>query len=199
MADFYYKPDDDTFLLIDATSRIIENERILVFGEIGCGSGEAIVQLLEKTQAVLSFATDLNVGACRFTKRRVNGKFNSNIQVIASDLANCFRPLGGSTLLIFNPPYLPENKEEDELLDKNELIAFVGGKQGWEIGFRFAKDAAQRLRVPSIVVFSTIAISETECLEMLSSLGDARTIARKKLGFEELFAVLIRPSNSNKV
>ena len=196
MAVFYYKPDEDTFLLMDATFKVIREKKTIILGEIGCGSGEAIIQLSEKAPLVLAFATDRNIYACRIAKDRIRSASDPNIQVIASNLADCFRPLGNGSILTFNPPYLPENSEEDALLHTNEVIAFVGGKQGWETGFRLASDALTRLRVPAVVIFSTIAISKEKCLEKLSNFGQVRIIALKKLSFEELFAIYVEPFDS---
>ncbi len=193
MVSFYYKPDEDTFLLIDTTHDLLKDKKITILGEIGCGSGEVIITLSEKKQAVLVLATDLNIEACRVTKERSKQESKEDIQVIAGNLGDCFRPLGNGALLLFNPPYLPENKEEDARLKKTELVAFVGGAEGWETGFRFVNDATQRLMVPSIVIFSTIAISKKSCLEKLSRLGNARIVGNKKLEFEEIFAVLVDP------
>ena len=94
-----YEPAEDTFLLAKFVKKFSTNKNVL---EIGAGSG-----FLSKT-AIQNKAK--SVTATDIQKIKLT---NKKIKFIQSDLFKKI-PKQKFDLIIFNPPYLPEDKLEDE-------------------------------------------------------------------------------------
>lgn len=102
---FVYRPNDDTFLLMDAlkleSEGIPSNSRIC---EVCCGSGVVISHLASwlKSKNCEIFALDVNYDACVLTKR-ISEKFQLGIEVMRIDgLSQNFRN-SSFDLIICNP------------------------------------------------------------------------------------------------
>ena len=94
-----YEPSDDSFLLQKYVKKYASGKVL----DIGTGSGIQTLTALENTKYVL--ASDINLEAVK--KVRTLG-----INVIKSDLFSSIK--GKFDLIIFNPPYLPEDRNEDK-------------------------------------------------------------------------------------
>ncbi|MCK5149296.1 methyltransferase domain-containing protein [Candidatus Pacearchaeota archaeon] len=79
-------------------------------------------------------------------------------------------------LIIFNPPYLPEDKREP----KNSCLATTGGKKGNEIILRFLKQAKKYLEEDGKIFLITSSLSEKIDFEKLG-------YKEKEIGCEKLF------------
>jgi len=91
-----YEPNDDSYLLKEF---VLKHARGKVL-DMGTGSGIQAEAALEKTQDVL--AADINNEAAEFCKKK-------GINAVQSDL---FENINHKfDLIIFNPPYLPEERE----------------------------------------------------------------------------------------
>lgn len=121
-----YSPAEDTYLLLNASLRIIRpGYRVL---EIGTGSGEIAAALMGAGGWVA--ATDINPLAASYAHRR-------GVPVIRCDLFEGIR--GTFDLILFNPPYLPT--APDERIDDWLEYALDGGEDGRDTIRRFLTDA----------------------------------------------------------
>ena len=135
-----YKPAEDSFLmqkiLRENLPKLLEKNHNLKFLEIGTGSGihlETAKNLGVKEENI--FSSDINPKSVRYCNLL-------GFNCIQSDLFEAFKgggSVGGTLvplkfdLIIFNPPYLPEDKREP----CDSVISTTGGKTGCEIINKF--------------------------------------------------------------
>jgi release factor glutamine methyltransferase len=123
-----YQPLEDSFLLAEQVKKYAKNKKVL---DIGTGSGiQAEIALKAGAREVI--ASDINQEAVNYVKKK-------GIKAIKSDLFSNINQK--FDLIIFNPPYLPEDPLEPE---DSKLIT-TGGRKGNEILERFLKQAKHYL------------------------------------------------------
>jgi release factor glutamine methyltransferase len=123
-----YSPSEDSFLLEKEVRKKAKNKKVL---DVGTGSGiQALAALESEAKEVL--ATDIDDESIRHCKRH-------GINVIKSRLFEKVK--GKFDLIIFNPPYLPEDEDEDS----ESARATSGGKKGDEIITDFLEEAKEHL------------------------------------------------------
>jgi len=194
--DKFYSPEEDSYLLSKAVENkipiLLKKNPNLKFLEIGCGSGiqlENALKLRIKKENI--FSCDINPIAVKHCKKL---GFNS----VVSDLFEKFKggvsvrgtsvPLNGKyNLIVFNPPYLPEDEREP----KDSRLETTGGKKGGEIINRFLKQAKKHLNKNG-KIFLVIS-SLTKGLDF--SGYKKRIILREKIFFEELFVLQLESNN----
>ncbi|MEM4263160.1 MAG: methyltransferase [Thermoplasmata archaeon] len=172
-----YEPAEDTYLLIESLE-VRRGERVL---EIGSGTG--IVSLHCAKAGADVTATDISEDAVRLTESNASRNM-LHLKVLKSDL---FEGIEGQfDLIVFNPPYLPEDARED--------ARWSGGPAGLEIIGLFLRHANEHLRNDGrIVLILSSLTSLGEFNGILDELGFAsRTVREKELFFEKLYAVELR-------
>jgi len=170
-----YSPEEDSFLLLstlkDEIPKIIIKNKNLKVLEIGSGSGVQLKALLEvgiKNKNIL--ACDINSDAIRHCKKLGFNCIQSNL----------FENISGKyNLIIFNPPYLPEDSAEP----KDSAIATTGGKKGGEIINLFLHQAKKHLTKDGKIFLLTSSLTKGINWKGYKK----KSIARQKLFFEELF------------
>jgi len=149
-----YMPAEDTYLLLRAAlAEAGHNDKAL---EIGCGCGLISKELVSGVESLL--ATDINPHAVKLTKAE-------GIEVVRADLFWGIK--GKFDLIIFNPPYLPTQKDERMLGWIN--FALDGGETGRETIDRFLQDLKDHLR------------SGGRALLLISSLTGLKEVSEKAL------------------
>ena len=126
-----YEPEKDSYLLQKVLQENILNKNISAI-EIGIGSGIQL-QTLKKLGVKEIQGVDLNSQAVEHCKKL-------GFNVWQSDLFEKVREK--YNLIIFNPPYLPEDKREDE----ESKVITTGGKEGSEIINEFLRQAKDHLK-----------------------------------------------------
>lgn len=142
-----YEPAEDTFLLLDALENDLETLKkdAIICLECGSGSGTIITALsmaLDADQASsnrLMLATDINEFACQTTVKCAAYHNQSNIQVVRTNLAQSLidRLKNSVNLMIFNPPYVPTDKDEDLAASRQLQYSWAGGVKGRELVNQF--------------------------------------------------------------
>ncbi len=167
-----YRPREDSFLLRKHVRKYAKGKVL----DMGTGSGIQALAALENTKDVL--AVDINPEAVEKLKRK-------GVNAIASDL---FSDVNGKfDIIIFNPPYLPEDPEEDE----ESRLTTTGGKRGHEIIERFLKDAKRHLKKEGMILllFSSMTGDVDSILKKFKY--KFVCIDKKKMFFEELYVYLV--------
>ena len=169
-----YEPQEDSFLLFKYVEKYASGKVL----DLGSGSGIQAESALMKTKEVL--AVDINKEVVKLLKKK-------NINAKYSDL---FSNVNGKfDLIIFNPPYLPEEKHEDS---ETKLVT-TGGKYGYEILERFFKDAKKFLHKNGkiLIVFSSLT-NKKKVDSLVKKYGfKFKLLEEKGLFFERLYVYLI--------
>jgi release factor glutamine methyltransferase len=172
-----YEPAEDTFLLADHLE-VKEGERVLELGT-GCG----ILAVLAAEQGGRVVATDVSEAAlrCAWLNAWRHG-VGERVELRRGEL---FSPVGSSTfdLILFNPPYLPEEGEGDP--------RWSGGRSGRGVLDPFLSELPLHLSPGGRALFVQSSLSGVE--ESLRRLGEggleARILKRLRFFFEELVLV----------
>ncbi len=118
-----------------------------------------------------------NIYSCDIVSDAVNHCRDLGFNCIKSDL---FEKITKKfDVLIFNPPYLPENEVEPE----DSKVATTGGEKGGEVINRFLRQARNHLVINGRIFLITSSL--TKGINWLDY--EKSILARKKLFFEELY------------
>ncbi len=169
-----YSPEDDSYLLSKTLKEIlprqIKKNPFLKFLEIGSGSGiqlETAFSSGVKKENI--FSVDINSDAVLACK---NLGFNS----IQSDLF--LKVKGKFDLIVFNPPYLPEDEIEP---DDSKLIT-TGGKTGSELINKFLVQSKKHLSKDGKILLLVSSLTKK-----INWAGyKKKLLSKKKIFFEEL-------------
>jgi len=173
-----YSPEEDSYLMSNVLKKeimkiICDNPNAMIL-EIGSGSGINLQTTLElgvKKENI--FSCDINPEAVKHCKKLGFNCIESNLfEKIPKQKFN---------LIIFNPPYLPEDKLEPE----NSKIVTTAGKKGNEIILRFLKQAKTYLYKSGKIFLITSSLSEEINFEKKGY--SKNLIETKSLFFEKLF------------
>ena len=174
MQEIYF-PEKDSYLLseiiLNELPRFLSKNPDLIFLEIGCGSG---VQLKTALKTGLS---KQNIFSCDIDPISVSHCKKLGFNCVQSDLFEKIK--GKYGLIIFNPPYLPEDKREP----KNSRLATTGGKKGNEIINRFLKDAKKYLKEDGKIFLVTSSLTKGINWQDYKK----KLLGKKKLFFERLY------------
>uniref|UniRef100_A0A6B2EEN5 Methyltransferase HEMK2 n=1 Tax=Phlebotomus kandelakii TaxID=1109342 RepID=A0A6B2EEN5_9DIPT len=203
---FVYEAAEDSFLLLDALeedlSQIREQEPLICV-EIGSGSG-VIVTALAKilSSSAHCIGIDINHHACKATMKTslANGV---SLDVAVVDLLSAFRS-HSIDLLIFNPPYVPtEANEEDgdrETFAGCLVKSWAGGEDGCNTVNRLLPSLDDKLSPTA--VFYLLLLRENrpkEVLKTFLALGFSGSIIKeRKIRGEYLYILKIVRCNSIK-
>ena len=171
-----YQPAEDSYLmsriLKEQLPELLNKNLNLRFLEIGVGSGihlQTASRLGVKKENI--FSSDIN-------KNSVNHCNLLGFNCIYSDL---FENIEGKfDLIIFNPPYLPQDSNEPE----DSSLATTGGVKGNEIILRFLNDAKFHLEKNGKIFLITSSLSEDINFQDLGYVE--KELSCEKLFFERL-------------
>lgn len=174
-----YEPREDSLLLAAALEKILENKNNKTFLEIGCGSG--LLSIIAAKHGYEVLAADINPAAVECTKR--NAELNGvKVEPMQSDLFQNI-PIKKFDLIVFNPPYLPEEQNA-------ENRAWAGGKN-LEVIKEFIKNAKRYLNDNGkvLVVISSLSNPENMLKEFADNAFDAKIVAEQKIPWEKLLVI----------
>jgi HemK-related putative methylase len=173
-----YEPAEDSFLM----SRILKENLLdllkknsdLKFLEIGAGSG---IHLETAKNSGIKLE---NIFSSDIDKKSVSHCTSLKFNCIHSDLFDKI-PKIKFDLIIFNPPYLPEDSREP----KSSRLVTTGGKKGNEIILRFLKQAKNFLSESGKIFLITSSLAKNVDFKKLGY--KSKEIGCEKLFFEKLF------------
>lgn len=180
MIKVIYEPSEDSFLLLSFVKKYVKNGMKVL--DMGTGSGIQAEGAIENKGKVL--AVDINEEAVNYCKKK-------GINTIQSDLFENVK--GKFDLIIFNPPYLPEERDYFGIkMSKEDFnyvndIALVGGKHGWETTDRFFSKAKDYLNENGKLLISFSSLSG-DVLKIIEKYGfKYKKLGEKKIFFESLY------------
>ena len=165
-----YEPKEDSYLILNYIKDYSKGKIL----DVGTGSG-ILAEEANKYGDVL--ATDIDDEVIEYFRKK-------GIKVIKSDLFSNVE--GKFDLIIFNPPYLPEDKEED----KESKRVTTGGKQGFELIERFFSEVKNYLKKDGkiLIVFSSLT---GDVFGIMRKYGfDYKILEKEKAFFEDILIFL---------
>lgn len=170
-----YSPAEDSFLLSavikDELPKILKKDKEIKVLEIGAGSGiqlEALASIGINRQNIST--GDINPSAVEHCKKL-------GFNCLQSDL---FENINDKfDLIVFNPPYLPEDSDEP----KDSRIATTGGEKGSKIINKFLKQAKSHLTEKGKIFLVTSSLTKGIDWKGYKK----KKIAKQKLFFEEIY------------
>ncbi len=172
-----YQPEEDSYLMSEALNQTVPNllgsNPKLIFLEIGSGSGinlQTVKQLGIKIKNIIS--ADINPKAVKHCK-------SLGFNCVKSNLFSKI-PKKKFDIIIFNPPYLPEDSNEPE----DSKIATTGGKLGNELSIKFLRQAKNFLSKSGRILLITSSLAKEIPFQKLGY--KSRLVKSKKIFFEEL-------------
>ncbi len=167
-----YEPAEDSYLLLEQVKKYAKGKVL----DLGTGTGILAEAALEKTKDVL--AADVTEEAVDFVKKK-------GVKAVKSDLFSNIK--GKFDLIIFNPPYLPEEPKEPE----DSSLSTTGGKRGNEIIERFLLQAKEHLEEDGkiLMVFSSLTPNIDKLIKKYKY--SYKKLSEKSFFFEKLYVYLI--------
>ncbi|HKH85330.1 MAG TPA: HemK2/MTQ2 family protein methyltransferase [Nitrososphaera sp.] len=173
-----YAPSDDTFLLADCI-RQYSGRRAL---EIGVGSG-LLLDILEKNFAYVA-GSDIDLQALQHCKQQ---KISSaRVLLVCCDAGSAFG-IGKFDFIVSNPPYLPNDNDNNNILDPT----VHGGPTGIEATVHFINSALPLLAGNGklLIVISSFANSSALDKVVLENNMHKKVVKEKRLFYETLSIV----------
>ncbi|MBU0456609.1 MAG: methyltransferase [Nanoarchaeota archaeon] len=171
-----YQPAEDSYLLQKFVRKYAFG-RVL---DIGTGSGIQALTAIENPNVKEVIAVDINENVVNRLNDEIKEKKLRKINVLQSDLFENVE--GYFNLIIFNPPYLPQDKGIED-------VSLYGGKRGWEISERFFNHISKYLFPDGKILFLFSSLTNRTKIEEIinNNLLEYKEIGKEKLAFEELF------------
>ena len=173
-----YQPSEDSYLLKQILTNYLKDKpKSIPILDMGSGSG---IQAL--TCKELGFT---NIIAVDINPEAVDHLKQQDLDAIQSDIFNNINKKQKFQIIIFNPPYLPEDKREPD----DSKLQTTAGKKGYEIILEFLKQARQHLTSRGVVLllFSSLSQPEVILQEAKKLNYKSQLLNKQKLSFEELF------------
>ena len=175
-----YEPREDSFLLSGVVKRFCRGKVL----DMGTGTGIQTQAALKSGKATESTAVDVNP-ECRESVKKISG----SIRFVCSDLFKKL-PLKKFDTIIFNPPYLPQDKGISD-------PTIYGGRKGHELIERFLEGCNPYLAENGIILLLFSSLTGKDKIdELIESNGlESEELCRKFLPFfEKLYVYRIRKS-----
>jgi len=168
-----YEPREDSYLLQKLVK--LETKTTDKVLDMGTGSGIQAKTAYEITKDVT--AVDINPECLNI----------NNIKTIQSDLFNNIQE--SYDLIIFNPPYLPEDPNEP----KDSALATTGGKEGHEIIQSFLNQAKQHLNKNGRILLLYSSLSGK--IEKIAKDYNIEQLAEESHFMENLYVSKLTPKS----
>ena len=178
MEEIYFPAEDSTLL----AKHVKEYSKGLVL-DMGTGSGIQAKIASENCDKVI--AVDINEEAIEYCEKHNK---HEKIEFRKSDLFSKVKEK--FDLIIFNPPYLPMDKEDEAIYD----VALFGGKKGWEVVEKFLIKAKEHLNKKGKILLLISSLTDKNKVEEVLLREDFifNVIDELKLDFERLYVYDIR-------
>ena len=175
-----YQPAEDSYLLEKYVRRYATG-RVL---DMGTGSGIQALAAIEVPSVREVVAVDINPKAVEALRQEIEKKKLRKVRVLQSDLFENVE--GHFNMVIFNPPYLPEDKGVE---DK----AIYGGKKGWEISERFLQNVSNYLFPEGTVLFLFSSLTNKQKIDEIleHNLLQWEELGEENIAFETLYVYRI--------
>jgi release factor glutamine methyltransferase len=179
-----YEPAEDSFLFAENLD-IEKGAQVL---DVGTGCGILAILAAEKAASVV--AVDLNPYAIRCAKKNsVLNSLRSKMAFVQAGLLTAFNEYAKFDLILFNAPYLPSDKGEQ---DSWMVRSWAGGVNGRQVIDQFISQAPSHLKACGRILLmqSTLANAEETIRKFEEYNLKASIRAERKLPFFETLTLI---------
>lgn len=150
--------------------------------DVGTGTGVQALAAAKSGRVGEVLAVDINGEAIAYCHANVN---NPKIKFQVSDLFSTVK--GKFDVVIFNPPYLPQDKGIDDL-------ALYGGEKGYEIIERFFDKVDEHLKKDGFILMVFSSHTKKDKVDKIIRERGYRVklLDRKHIFFEDLYVYLVK-------
>ena len=149
-------PRPESELMVSYLLALIEQKSGLVSViDLGAGSGALSIALSTECDRVRAIAVEKSPEALVWLRKNV-AKYVEDMRVVEGDVRDVLEGVKAD-FVIANPPYVPDNQELPEDVQKEPSVALFGGVTGLEIPKHFIDAAARLLKSGGV-----LAIEHTE-------------------------------------
>ncbi len=173
-----YQPSEDSYLLQESLKKYLKKyKKNINILDMGSGSG-----IQAQTCKDLGFkkvlTSDINPEVIKHLKKQ-------KLKTILSNLFSDIPKTKKFDLIIFNPPYLPEDKREP--LDSK--LQTTGGKKGYEIIIKFLTQAKKHLTKKGKILLLFSSLSKPSIIKTKSKKQgySIKKLNQTSLFFEKLY------------
>jgi len=188
LEDDVYFPAEDTFFLIDTIEVPSSIKKIV---EIGSGSGIISIVLAKRNPHIQFLISDISFSATKAIKYNLQlNSIQNQVDIVCMDKIEAVHYLD-SEIIIWNPPYLPDNEESGNLSSLNKLM-LVGGEKGYEETYEML-DSLRKNKVNAsfYTIFSSLSWQEDNIQELKKNRIELEIMGELSLFFEKLYLVKI--------
>jgi len=180
-----YEPREDSTLL----ERYVREYAKGTVLDMGTGSGIQAITAAHSDKAKSILATDIQKSTIDYCKKNIK---NKKINFIVSDLFKNNKIFTNRKfdIIIFNPPYLPEELKVKDL-------TLEGGKKGYEVIERFLNEVNRHLKADGIIliIFSSLTKKEKVDEFIKNNLLEFELLEKQHYFFEDLYVYKIIKSS----
>lgn len=183
-----YQPAEDSYLLQKYVRRYALG-RVL---DMGTGSGLQALTAMTNPNTQFILAVDIDEEAIQALQEKIKQERLRKIQVQQSDL---FSTVSGQfNLIIFNPPYLPQDKGAGGKKIEDKTI--YGGKKGWELSQKFLEQVAKHLYPDGKILLLFSSLTDKDKIDEIieKNMFTSQELDSQKLSFETLHLYLMEKS-----
>jgi len=193
--DDIYFPAEDTFALIDVIN--LERDSKFVV-EIGSGTGIISIVLAKRYPDIRFLITDISFKAMKNIQHNLEiNEIRNQVDLICMDQLEATNHIYPDTI-IWNPPYLPEIRETENLKALDRLM-LIGGNKGFEQAYSFIKYLyANMKKVTFFTIFSSMGVTEDTFNQMKEEDINFEICGELKLFFEKLYLVKVNVGEKNR-
>ncbi|MGA7614661.1 MAG: peptide chain release factor N(5)-glutamine methyltransferase [Thermoanaerobaculia bacterium] len=158
-------PRPETEILVEAAlDRAPAGARVL---DVGTGSGEIALTLAAERADLITFASDVSVGALAMARRNAS-RIGTTTRFVASDVLASIR--GRFELIVSNPPYVNAEAIESlqrEVRDHEPRVALTPGGNGLQVIESLFSDSKEHLR-PGGFLIMEIGFDQAAAVQRLA-------------------------------
>ena len=175
-----YEPQEDSEFLSGILKKVIKKYNPETFLDMGCGS------CIQSRTAIKAGIKKPDILAVDISEKALKQAEKLEIKAKKSNLFSKIKKQEKFDLIVFNPPYLPED-EHDKGKDT------TGGKHGYETIQRFLKNAKKHLtnKGKILLLFSSLTKPEKIKQILKKYKYKYKKLAEKNLFMEKLYIHLI--------
>jgi release factor glutamine methyltransferase len=167
-------PRPETEAIVEVALGLLRNEGRPIIADVGTGSGCIAVSLLKERPDAIAVGTDTSAAALRVAEHnaRCHG-VEDRLTLIESDLFEKLPPETKFSVVLSNPPYVPEadwNGLAREVRDFEPRSALVAGVDGLDCIRRLLRDSPLFLRREGHLVFE-IGFGQDDAVKSLVDLN----------------------------